>query len=177
MERRTNVNDRAEIDSLQRALFSTSLAEPLAPLRLPGNMLSSLVQFTRDVSDEECPQLRAEIAPEIKTGLVLPAPPSEAHRGGVSTRNTFNPTSPRAPVPLLTYVKEWVNLPISDVLAQLKRYLRVILAHACPLNSLLKIKILPFLRSFILDYAVLFAPCIFITTNPPSLVPAFTGIY
>jgi len=41
-----------------------------------------------------------------KTGLASPAPPCVDDPANIYTRTTFNPTSPRAPVPLLTYVKE-----------------------------------------------------------------------
>jgi len=51
-------------------------------------------------------RLRAEVALENKTGLVKPAPPRVDTLLIVYTRATFSPTSPPAPVPLLTYVKE-----------------------------------------------------------------------
>ena len=138
--------------ALQMAqLCTTPLVKP--------HVSASLEHSPRHVSDGEPPQPRRKIALENKTGLASPAPPCVDDPAGPYTRTTFNPTSPRAPVPLLTYVKEWVNLPISDVLAQLKRYLRVILAHVCPRNSLLKIKKSPFWRFFSLAYLVLFTPC------------------
>jgi hypothetical protein len=74
---------------------------------------ASLEQSALHVSDGETPQPRRKIAPENKTGLATPAPPGVDTLLIAYTRATVNPTSPRAPVPLLTYVKEWVRLPIT----------------------------------------------------------------
>ena len=85
-----------------------SIASIILADRCPLNSLLKINKsplfggFTLDYAVEDAPTgLRGN-----KNGAGHPAPPCVDDPANIYTRTTFYPTSPRAPVPLLTYVKE-----------------------------------------------------------------------